>query len=364
MKFVISGYYGFKNGGDEALLLSIINQIKNDYKNAKLVVLSNSPQKTKKEYGVNSVNRYNIFMIIWHMLSCDLLVSGGGTLIQDATSTKSLIYYLSIIKIAKFFRKKVMLYANGIGPLKSFKNIEKTKNVLNEVELITLRDQNSLLELKQIEVTKPIVELTADPVFMLNSDENGAKLMESYNIPKDKKLMCVSVREWKENPANFAEIISKFCDYAYEKYGIYTIFIPMQTTFDYEVSLKIKNNMQCESSILGGKYPFETILSLISKMYICVGMRLHSLIFAASRIVPTIGIVYDPKIKGFLNDINENRFVDINEVSFEKLAEYLDSICVNYDSIKSKMKYEISDIRKKAEKNGELMKTLLDEGIK
>ena len=360
MKFVISGYYGFKNSGDDALLLSIIEQIQNDYKGAQIVVLSSSPKRTKKEYVVISVNRYNIILILWHILRCDLLISGGGTLIQDETSTKSLLYYLSIIKIAKMFRKKVMLYANGIGPLKSFKNIEKTKNILNEVELITLRDSNSLSELQQLEVTKPVVELTADPVFLLESDDDGEKILDTYSIPKDKKLMCVSLRAWKENPKDFVKIMADFCDYASDRYGIFTVFMPMQISRDYEISLKIKNAMRNSSAIIGGKYPFKTVLSLVSKMYLCVGMRLHSLIYSANMLVPTIGIVYDPKIKGFLEDINENKFIDVKEVSLTALTDSLDAVCADYDDIKRRMKYEIPNIRKKAERNGELMKTLFD----
>lgn len=364
MKFVISGYYGFKNSGDDALLLAIVNQIKNDYKDAKIVVFSNSPKTTKREYGVNSVNRYNIFMILWHIAKADILISGGGTLIQDITSTKSLLYYLAIIKAAKLFKKKVMLYANGIGPLTSFKNIEKTKSILNEVDLITLRDKTSLTELEQIEVTKPTVELTADPVFLLKSDENGDKILETYNIPKNKKLMCVSVRAWKENPKDFAQILADFCDYASEKYGIYTVFLPMQTTIDYEISLKIKKSMKNDATIIGGKYPFETLLSLISKMHLCVGMRLHSLIFSVSESVPAIGIVYDPKITGFLTDISEDRFVDVKTISLDELKNHLDNLCENYEYIKRRMKYEIPRIRKKSERNGELMKMLIDKDIK
>ena len=359
MKFVISGYYGFENSGDDALLLTIVKQIKKDYKNAEITVLSKSPKKTKSLYGVGSVYRYNPFAVLWHILGCNLLISGGGTLIQDATSTKSLIYYLAIIKIALFFKKKVMLYANGIGPLKSFKNIEKTKNVLNDVNLITLRDKNSILELEQIGVKKPRIELTADPVFLLEKNDDAEKILETYKIPKDKKLMCVSVRDWKDNPYNFAKTIADFCDYAKDKYDIYTVFLPMQTKVDYSVSLKIKNQMRNKSTIVSGKYPFETMLSLVSEMYICVGMRLHSLIYSASSLVPAIGIVYDPKVKGFLEYINEDRFIDINYLTTSSLCEILDSLCKNYDSVKSHMKYEMRDMRKMAEMNGVLMKKLL-----
>ncbi|MCR4693263.1 MAG: polysaccharide pyruvyl transferase CsaB [Firmicutes bacterium] len=360
MKFVISGYYGFENSGDDALLLTIIRQIRNDYKNAQITVLSKSPKKTAADYGVVSVYRYNPLSVIFHILKCNLLISGGGTLIQDATSTKSLIYYLAIIKIARFFKKKVMLYANGIGPLTSFKNIEKTKNVLNDVDLITLRDKNSVYELEQIGVTKPRIELTADPVFLLQENGDADKILDIYKIPQDKKLMCISVREWRDNPSDFVKIIAEFCDYAKEKYDIYTVFLPMQTSVDYQIALKIKNAMKNSSTIVSGKYSFETILSLIGKMYACVGMRLHSIIYAAKMLVPAIGLVYDPKVKGFLEYINEDRFIDVTEIDREILCKTLDGLCENYDAIKSHMKYEIRDMRKKAELNGELMKNLLN----
>lgn len=360
MKFVISGYYGFENSGDDALLHTIIKQIKKDYKDADITVLSKSPKNTKTAYSVGSAYRYNPFTVLWYIARCDLLISGGGTLIQDVTSTKSLIYYLAIIKIALFFKKKVMLYANGIGPLKSFKNIEKTKNVLNDVDLITLRDKNSISELEQIGVTKPRIELTADPVFLLEKNDDTEKIFEIYKIPTDKKLMCVSVREWKDNPNDFTKIIADFCDYASEKYDIYTVFLPMQTRLDYCVSLKIKNIMKNASTIVSGKYPFETILSFIGKMHICVGMRLHSLIYSANSIVPAIGIVYDPKVKGFLEYINENRYIDINSLSASSLCEALDLLSDNYDSVKSRMKFEMRNMRKMAKMNGALMKKLLD----
>ena len=114
MKIVISGYYGFNNSGDDALLLSMIDDLKTVVDKGNITVLSKKPQETERVYGVRAVSRYNIFLLLKNIFNCDLLISGGGTLIQDATSTKSLLYYLMIIRIAQMFGKKVMLYASGI----------------------------------------------------------------------------------------------------------------------------------------------------------------------------------------------------------------------------------------------------------
>ncbi len=362
MKIVISGYYGFNNSGDDALLMAIIEDIKEIDENAEITVLSNSPENTKKIYGVNAVNRYNVVVVAAKIATCDLLISGGGTLIQDATSTKSLLYYLSVIKLAKIFKRKVMLYANGIGPLTSFKNIEKTKKILNEVELITLRDENSLKELTQIGVNDPEIRLTADPAFLLKPDGSGREILENYGIPTDKPLMCISVRRWKNNPEDFEKTMADFCDYAIERYGFFPVFVPMQQKLDYALAASIKNKMRNRGVVIGANYKVSALLSLMQEMNMCVGMRLHTLIYAASCNVPVLGIVYDPKINGFLEYMGEDRFLKVDELSCESLCSMLDEMCIEYDKIRSHLKFNMRLLREKAQENRELMKKLLDGG--
>lgn len=121
-KVLMSGYYGFNNSGDDAILISIYSSILKTGRNIDVTVLANKPEETSKKYGVKVIYRYNIFKVIKAISDCDLLISGGGSLLQDRTSTRSLVYYLSIIKTAKILGKKVMLYANGIGPVEKQRN--------------------------------------------------------------------------------------------------------------------------------------------------------------------------------------------------------------------------------------------------
>ena len=359
MKIVISGYYGFDNSGDDALLMSIIDNLKKNDEKAEITVLSKNPQQTKRQYGVGAANRYNPFSLIKTIATCDLLISGGGTLIQDATSTKSLFYYLFVIKLAQIFRKKVMLYANGIGPLNSFKNIENTQKILDNVDLITLRDPKSREELEKIGVTKPKIELTADPAFLIEANESGKSVLETYGVPSDKPLMCVSVRQWKNNPENFEEIMAKFCDYAADKYGLFTVFLTMQHKVDFAIASNIKEKMRNKSVVVGANYPVETILSVMDQMTVSVGMRLHTLIYSASRMIPLIGIVYDPKINGFLEYLGDNRYTMVEDLSYDALCKNLDYVKENYDTICSGLKYHIRSLKSKAEENGKLLSQLL-----
>lgn len=139
-RIVISGYYGFANAGDEAMLAAIIKALRSTEDALELTVISGNPQVTAAQYGVTSIHRFNPLEIISSLRGCDLLLSGGGSLLQDVTSKRSLLYYLSILGLGLLLGKKVMLFAQGIGPIHSGLLRKLTKVVCSHVNLITVRD--------------------------------------------------------------------------------------------------------------------------------------------------------------------------------------------------------------------------------
>ena len=113
----ISGYYGFENFGDEAILKVLTEELKNCGHN--VTVFSKRPDITSAKRGVNSVYTFSLGKVIKTLKNADVLISGGGSLLQDVTSTKSLFYYLFVIGAALFFQKDVIIFAQGIGPIKN-----------------------------------------------------------------------------------------------------------------------------------------------------------------------------------------------------------------------------------------------------
>ena len=158
---VMSGYYGFNNTGDEAIMLSMHKNIQEMGENYHITVLSNKPKETKEKYGIEAVYRFGFMDVFRAIHRCDVLLSGGGSLLQDSTSTRSLMYYLSITAAAKLMRKKVMLYANGIGPVSGKRNRRLVKQVVNKADLITLREENSYEELLSMGVNPKKCFVTA-----------------------------------------------------------------------------------------------------------------------------------------------------------------------------------------------------------
>lgn len=363
-EILVSGYYGFHNSGDDALLHAIIEDVKKHKESPNIVVLSQNPNETNRIYGVKAIKRTNPIKIFKHMKKADTLLFGGGTLLQNRTSTKSLWYYLMIIALAQKTKTKVMLYANGIGPLYGDKNISITKKILDKVDLITLRDDTSKAELDKIGVTNTNVLVTADPAFNLKSDKEVklCEILKANNVPSDKKLIGISVRKWGYVCDEFEEIIAKACDYAVTEYGYYPVFLPMQPSKDYAISKNIVDKMENKASIISAEYNVDEMMALVGSMEMCLGMRLHTLIYSLIGAVPLIGLVYDPKIKSFMENTKQKKYISVKDITLDELKKYIDECHSNNDSIKEELKEEYLDLHKKAEMNGRLAVNLYEKG--
>ncbi|MBR2951669.1 MAG: glycosyltransferase [Clostridia bacterium] len=112
---MICGYYGYGNVGDEAVLPMIIRQCLRHY--GRVTVMSKKPKKDTKKYGVKCISRYSLFGFFSNFKSDDILIFGGGNLLQNQTSQRSLAYYLTFALLAKLKKGKVALVRGGIGAL-------------------------------------------------------------------------------------------------------------------------------------------------------------------------------------------------------------------------------------------------------
>ncbi len=363
-EILISGYYGFKNSGDDALLKAIISDIKKYKESPNIVVLSANPKETEECYKVKSISRLNPFSIIKHMKSAEMLLSGGGTLIQDRTSTKSLWYYLTIISLAQRFGVKVMLYSNGIGPLEKKGNIKRTKKILDKVDLITLRDEQSDKTLHELGIENKNVTVTADPAMGLDASDmaRGKEILKSEGVPEGNKILGVSVRRWQNLDADFESTVAAVCDYAYEKYGYYTVLLPMQSSRDTAILQNIKRRMKNPSSIIKKRYSVEDMLAVISCFDMCIGMRLHTLIYSAISSIPLIGLVYDPKISSFMEYTHQTHYFKVENLNKEELCAAVDDCIENYDDIKADLEKNYEKLKKEAQYNGKYAIELYEKG--
>ena len=119
MRVVLSGYYGFGNLGDEALLEVIVAQLRARFPACVIDVLSANPERTRSQFGIEATPRWNMGEVREAIRRADVVLSGGGGLLQSATSLRSVVYYAGILREAVRVKRKSMIFAQSIGPLDS-----------------------------------------------------------------------------------------------------------------------------------------------------------------------------------------------------------------------------------------------------
>ena len=350
----IMGYYGYGNSGDDALLYAIVDDIKRVDPNFTPIVFSNNPEKTSQVYGVECIKRFSLSQIKKAFDKARLFIVGGGSLIQDITSTKSLVYYLFCIRLAKKKGLKVMLYANGIGPITKDANVKRAAKVLNSVDVITLRDSESEKLLEKMGVSKPEIIITADPAFSLKpcSDADIDKVVKELGI--DGKYVCMSVRNWKEGSADVLKGIAGMADYVSEKYGLTPVFVPMQYGMDKEVSEKILKMMKQKGVFVNKALETDKLLGLIAGSEAVVAVRLHMLIFASLANVPSIGVEYDPKVASFQEYIGLPYCIKPSEIESGAYKDTVDKFMAELDTAKHHIEENLPRMREKAFQNAEI----------
>lgn len=309
-KYVISGYIGLDNFGDEAIAGVIINHLKSQ--NAKqITVLSLNPEKTSRVYGVKAAKFLDF---IKPLIESDVLISGGGSLLQDVTSLKSLLYYLCVIMTALVLNKKVFIFAQGFTPFRTKLGKFLTTFVLKRCNYITVRDKNSqdLLNSLGIEST-----LTTDPAWGIE-----------IPIIQEHSGIGIQLRDFKNMNDDFLETLAQKVSETYKNipvklFSLHDLYdLPIIEKF---AAMLAKNG--CNAKIYKNLSVPEAIEE-ISKLEYLISMRFHSCLIAAKSGVKVLGINYDIKVKTLAEStgfpVINMLGCEINE-GFEKLSETIPS---------------------------------------
>ena len=313
---VVSGYYGSKNAGDEAMLAAMIEVLSALDPQLDITVISADPEETRNRHQVKAVPWLRVGEIAAALRRADLMISGGGSLLQNVTSGRSLYYYLSVIFLARLLGTPVMLYAQGIGPVCGAFPRWLMRLVGNRVSLITVRDHGSLDELESLAIRRPPIRVTADPVLAISPVDRsvGRAILDRFPLARQSPLVGISVREWRGWDA-YKEAIAQAADSITQEYGARIVFLPMQYPEDVHAAESIAARMREKALVLPGEYMTGELLSLVGCLDLLIAIRLHALIFAGVMGVPMLGISYDPKIDRFLNSIGEHPVGDLQKVT-------------------------------------------------
>lgn len=335
-KVVICGYYGYGNAGDEAMLTSLTSALMENKNIGEICVMSATPKKTAGKYSVSAVPRFDFSTVSNALASADVMIFGGGNILQDKTSTKSLLYYLHMIRLARAHACRVALCANGLGPIVRKKNMERVKKGLLLADYISIRDEASLSFARELTGREDIYS-TSDLVCALKKKTNSTISIgaEKYFLVCPKKIKGFELGT-----------LAALCVEMREKYALMPIFLPMHGREDTSLCRELAAHVDGARIVSGEESEY-----LFAGAEFSVCMRLHAVIFSLMEKCPMIGISDDGKMSAFLSSVGvaECAFFPSDAQSAD-ISVAVRKIIENRADIRDSLGFEASRHREKAQK--------------
>ena len=306
MRVLVSGYYGFGNAGDEAILAGLIEGFGERAPEVELTVLSGDPGATAREHGVVAVPR-GLRSARRQIEMSDLVISGGGGLLQDVTSWRSPVYYLAVMELARRAGRPVAFVGQSVGPLRRPAIRWLARRVLSGVGALAVRDEVSREALLGLGLGRE-AEATADLAFLMPSptEEEVEAAREKAGVAGlEEPVVAVALRpdpagEGGEDAAGrLGEVIGRACS----DLGVRPLLVAMQPSQDVAFAGRVAAAMPVGAGVVAPEMSARELLALIAGCDLLIGMRLHALVFAAMSGVPLVGISYDPKVDGLMGQL-------------------------------------------------------------
>lgn len=304
----ITGSYGGLNLGDEAILKSIITQLRATMP-VDIRVFSRNAEDTRRRHDVEQalpVRDMSRAEARDAVAELDLLIFGGGGILYDGEAE----LYLREVSLAHELNVPVIIYAVSAGPLRSRTVRERVAEALSKAAIVTVRDRPGRRLLEDIGVRREVL-LTADPALLLEPEPLNGDALLREGLDLSRRLVGFSVREPgpaapEIDVAHYHALLANAADFIVDRWQANIVFVPMERgQMDVQHSHAVISRMQNanHATVLKGDYSAGQVLSLIGHFQFCVGMRLHFLIFSALQHVPFIALPYSPKVTGLLQDL-------------------------------------------------------------
>lgn len=381
-KILIAGYYGFGNVGDEAILRAILTGLRRQRKDIEFIVISGNPENTIADFNVHSIDWKDVEALLSAAKESDLIILGGGGLFQDywgvpentalTASHWGISYYSAMGMLAILYQKPFMIYSVGVGPVLSEEGKQLTHWTFDIASACTVRDPESRDLLVSLGVPEEKVVIAPDPVLTLELEVvAAAEILRTHGIdPESPPLLAVCIRNWGEGEGadQWKRELAAALDDFLQSHDVQIIFIPFQIGShtlenDHSVALDVVSMMvkQDKVCLFSEAYSPAVVGGLISHCHLVVGMRLHSLIFAANAEVPAIALVYDPKVGNFMRSLGLSEYaLELQSLSMGQLSDALEQAWTQREQTQQILGSRANNLKNLANKTPDLALRLLD----
>lgn len=349
----ITGSYGGLNLGDEAILQSIVGELRRELPEVEITVFSRDAEDTKRRHAVERaipVRKISRAEVVPEIERLDLLIFGGGGILYDA----EVKLYLREVLVAKELGVPVMVYAVGAGPLKDAAAQAAVREALEGVQAITVRERSALQVLEEAGVHRDVV-VTADPALLLKPAPLPRGFLKREGLEGRRRLIGMSVREPGVAAPDIDQnvyhgLLANAADFMIDRWGADIVFVPMErSVLDTQHSHAVIARMlrAQRATVLKGEYSSAEILAMMGRFQFAVGMRLHFLIFAALRGTPFVALPYSGKVSGFLEDLKLPA-PPLNLVNPGRLIAHLDESWDKRRSLRAQLQKSVPALQERA----------------
>ena len=424
VKILIVTNPGFFNKGDAALILGALKTLRKIY-GSEVSLLTSNPEfehsrcdatlisitnPSKKRNSIVGILRYSILMIQHILLSVlyrilrlryvppgtiekkileeyynsDIIIAGIDDSFTTLYGPGPFLTNFRAILLAKILKKSVVLYAGSVGPFRNKYYEILGSYIINQADLVTLREEISLDYLKEIGVSNPSMNVTADLAFALHasSSDKAKEILTSEGIDCNEfPLIGISlsrvISKWAfpdvQEPAKkyheYTTIMARVIDYLIEELSATLIFIPQvigpaEKDDDRNAAediCRIAKN-QNKIKLITNEYTPEELRDITGLFDLFIGARTHSVISAAVMCVPFVAIEYaSHKTRGIIgNMLDCEEFVyDIGTLDYNTLIAKINDVWSNREKIRDELKFKIEGMEERALLNGKLVEDLV-----
>ena len=282
---LLCGYYGEHNLGDDALLEVLLSQIAAP---RAVVVTAHDQQQVQQRHGVATVDRRRPAAVLKALAGCRALVFGGGSLLQDATSFNSLLYYAALIVAARLQGKPVLLWGQGLGPLRRRRSRALVRALLPLLTAVRWRDPESAAMAASLGRTDGHA---ADPVWAMPAQQWRGRGGPIVVCLRPTPLLVGAA--WTPYLQALAELAE-----AADRAVIWLPFHHDQDTgllAQLDAAGLLPAELRRRSREVVARTPREA-QAVFATAGLVIAMRLHGLILAAVSGAPAAALSYDPKV--------------------------------------------------------------------
>jgi hypothetical protein len=371
---LVSGYYGFGNAGDEAILSSLLADIRDLRPGARITVVSGNPPDTEMEYGVEAVYWQDVGSAARTAEDADFMILGGGGLFQDHWPPRpehiltprhaNIDNWAGFALLARLTDTPLMIYGVGVGPLTTPAGRDYTRLAFTQAAAISVRDDESLGLLAEAGVDTARIVVAADPAYLLEP--------ASVESPMSTAI-AVALRPWGDHPTRATWVIEAAAglDEVVERLDVDLTFVPFQKSVapienDGALAAAVCQHMTHidRTTILRGDYRPSQIAGLLAKAELVVGMRLHSIELAAVAGTPVVALAYDPKVGRAMHDLGlDDLTIELTDLTAQRLTDTICSAYERREELKPRLRDHLETARQRALANTHLLANFLNGGL-